>query len=225
MRQRYALPRILWLWIPFLGILIKLIGEKYFYVHHMDWIAEENGPYEILQVLILIPALLTALTILKHMPKDNWLYVGWIALAAICCVYVIGEEISWGQHILNWTTPEFWQGVNDQGETNLHNTSSWLDQKPRLLLSLGVYIGGLIMPVLMFYKPKIIQKQFQILIPSRDFIVTASICLFIKIFDKIGETTGDHILGRNAESEEIFLFYFVFLYLLLMKKRLVPAKQ
>src|SRR3546814_4167282 len=52
-----------------------------------------------------------------------------------------GEEASWGQHYAGWLTPDNWQALNDQGETNLHNTSSWLDQKPRTLLEIGVIVG------------------------------------------------------------------------------------
>ncbi len=37
--------------------------------------------------------------------------------------------------------------LNDQGETNLHNMSSWLDQKPRTLLEIWVVIGGIVIPV------------------------------------------------------------------------------
>ena len=32
-----------------------------------------------------------------------------------------GEEISWGQRIIGWDTPDGWRDVNLQGETNLHN--------------------------------------------------------------------------------------------------------
>jgi hypothetical protein len=32
-----------------------------------------------------------------------------------------GEEISWGQRIFGWETPESWSAKNAQSETNLHN--------------------------------------------------------------------------------------------------------
>ena len=38
-------------------------------------------------------------------------------LLAVCC----GEEISWGQRIFGWRTPEFFSNHNAQNETNLHN--------------------------------------------------------------------------------------------------------
>lgn len=54
--------------------------------------------------------------------------------------YFAGEEVSWGQHLFGWETPEGFVAINDQQETNLHNTSSWLDQKPRLLLECWVLL-------------------------------------------------------------------------------------
>lgn len=55
-------------------------------------------------------------------------------------IYFAGEEISWGQHLFGWETPDSFVAINDQQETNLHNTSSWLDQKPRLLLEIWVLL-------------------------------------------------------------------------------------
>lgn len=67
----------------------------------------------------------------------------WLALFGLGCVYFLGEEISWGQHLFGWATPDSWMEINDQGETNLHNTSGWLDQIPRTILSIGIIAGGL----------------------------------------------------------------------------------
>ena len=36
-------------------------------------------------------------------------------------VFVAGEELSWGQHIFEFTTPEFLRGLNRQNEFNVHN--------------------------------------------------------------------------------------------------------
>lgn len=40
---------------------------------------------------------------------------------AILLVVCFGEEISWGQRIFGWRTPEFFSKHNAQNETNLHN--------------------------------------------------------------------------------------------------------
>lgn len=223
--DKEKLPKILWLWLPVFAILTQLIGENFIYTDYVGWVVSENGPYELLQFFIILLAFFVAASILVRMDKSDKFLVGWIALACVCCLYVAGEEISWAQHFAKWNTPEYWASFNDQNETNLHNTSSWLDQKPRLILSIGVYIGGLIIPLFLKYKPVLLPQRFRMIYPTSAFAVTAAICLFVKLLDKLGDVTNLHILGRAAESEEQFLFYFVLLYLLLMKKRLIPAKN
>ncbi|MCB9982820.1 MAG: hypothetical protein H6861_03965 [Rhodospirillales bacterium] len=50
--------------------------------------------------------------------------------------------------------------MNDQNETNLHNISSRFDQKPRLILLVGVVVGGLIIPALQHFKSKRVPQIF-----------------------------------------------------------------
>ncbi len=45
-------------------------------------------------------------------------------LGAAACMLAAGEEISWGQCLFGWTTPDFLMGLNQQGETNIHNIYS-----------------------------------------------------------------------------------------------------
>jgi hypothetical protein len=74
------------------------------------------------------------------------LAVCWIMLM----VFLMGEEVSWGQRILNFPTPEKMSEVNVQGETNLHNiavVSTFMGGTYRYLsiLLLGT---GLVLPLL-----------------------------------------------------------------------------
>ena len=50
-----------------------------------------------------------------------WHYRSFFVLLTIACFYVAMEEISWGQRLLGFSSPEFFQSQNLQGETNLHN--------------------------------------------------------------------------------------------------------
>lgn len=42
-------------------------------------------------------------------------------LLALLFLVCAGEEISWGQRIFDWETPQILEEMNAQGETNLHN--------------------------------------------------------------------------------------------------------
>lgn len=49
--------------------------------------------------------------------RKNWFY---LALAFLF-IFGAGEEISWGQHLFQYATPEFWKSHNVQAEFNVHN--------------------------------------------------------------------------------------------------------
>lgn len=187
----------------------------------------EQGPHEFVEFVVLVIAFIVTLATLRRLDwkKDKWLAV-WIALAAACCFYVAGEEVSWGQKFVQWSTPEFWANINDQNETNLHNTSSWLDQKPRLILLIGVIVGGLIIPLLKKFRAQWLPKKFEIIYPPAILSLTALMTLGIEITDKIDKALEDVILfGRSSEVEELYLFYFVLLYLVILRRRILQNQR
>ena len=59
-------------------------------------------------------------------------------IGALSCLYIAGEEMSWGQHFFHWNTPEYWAMVNRQEETNLHNTYYIFEKLPRCILEIGI---------------------------------------------------------------------------------------
>src|SRR5690606_9029396 len=130
------------LWLPLLLLAAQLIAEKLVTGPMHDRQLTENGAVETLQFMLLVGACAHAWLLLRDLKFQKPVYLSvWALLAALGCFYVGGEEVSWGQHFLNWDTPEYWRAINDQEETNLHNTSAWFDQKPRLLLELSVVVG------------------------------------------------------------------------------------
>lgn len=218
--------KILWLFIPVMLIIIQVILEITLPNSILRPLHGENGPVELLQFFVISAAFFVAISILFKMDrkKQKWV-TAWISIAAICSFYVAWEEISWGQHILEWNTPEFWSQVNDQQETNLHNVSSWLDQKPRLLLEIGVLVGGLIIPALMAYKRNLLPERFTIIYPPAQICITAGIAVIVKVTEKVGDAMDVFFFERGSEIIEFYLFYFVLLYLLEMRKRLVKKEH
>lgn len=220
------MKKLFWLYIPLIAIAVQIALNLTLPFETLLHLHGEDGPLEFIQFLVIGAAFITACTIFVKCRKSasKWL-LSWIGLAAICSFYVTFEEISWGQHFLDWGTPEFWTEVNDQQETNFHNTSSWLDQKPRLILEIGVLVGGLIMPLIMKLKPALLPARFAIIYPPATLGVVAAVAVFVKIADKIGDKTEMILFERGSEVIELYLFYFVLLYLFEMKKRMLPAKQ
>lgn len=215
--DKARLSPVFWLWIPVAFMAIQLSFEIFMNGPFLAWIVSENGPVESLQALIMVGALFVSLSYFFSDIKKTPVLNVWFGLAAICSFYVAGEEISWGQHLLDWTTPENWAQINDQNETNLHNTSSWLDQKPRLVLEVGIVTGTLILPLLKKRGWLKLPKQIEILLPPIQLSVIAILVIAPKIFEKIFELFDIAIFARLSEIQELYMFYFVFIYLIMLK--------
>ena len=181
----------------------------------------EGGPHEKFQALFVFVGLVYAAR-LFFLVEGLWLKL-WFGIAALSCLYITGEEISWGQNFFGWVTPEFWSGVNDQQETNLHNTSDWLDQKPKTLLQIGVLVGGFIIPALQRWKPSVLPARYASVYPTWHVVVTACFVAFVKIVDTIQDMIHPYadwrMFWRASEVLELYIYYFVLIYLIAMWKR------
>ncbi len=219
------LPRIWWLWLPLAVALALLLLGQYaprFYDH---WIgSEDRGMLELSHVVVPLASMLLAIRILfmPQLREIRALY-GLVALIAIACLYIAGEEASWGQHYLGWATPEGWQAVNDQGETNLHNISSWFDQKPRALLEAAIVIGGILVPLFALWKPQLRQGRFALVLPPLACLPVALLAEVSKLTDRLADFLGPaaHLFRRASEVQELYFYLFILLYLIILRRRLV----
>lgn len=102
------------------------------------WLFVEDGPVEIAQVLLLgFAAALFCSVALRSAGSRRWP----AACLAVGSALWLGEEISWGQRIFGWSTPEGWEKVNLQQETNLHNlVRPWPVELHNLLPLLGLVL-------------------------------------------------------------------------------------
>lgn len=143
------LPKWLWL-IAAPAILPLIILTRYLDPEFFElWIEPEGGLIEVVTPVILLVATISGILIARRhaLLPAKWV-AAWFALHAMGSFYFAGEDLSWGQHFFGWRTPPSIVALNDQGETNLHNMSSWFDQKPRVLLVLWSILGGAGAPLL-----------------------------------------------------------------------------
>lgn len=210
------------LFIPLLALALQCVMEMMYTSIELAHLMTENGPVETAQWIIMAFALgFGVLTLLRINPRTQAPLFAWVLIAVLASIYILGEEVSWGQHFLNWDTPEYWKAVNDQHETNFHNTSSWLDQKPRLILFAGIVIGGIIFPLLQKYKPGTLPEKFSIIYPSMALMPTALLVAGPYLAQEIAEHFFDGgIFERVSEIQELYMYYFILLYLIMLRKRL-----
>lgn len=88
----------------------------------MVWLfgAEERDTGVVEYATVLAWGLIAVLCLKLGCRRRSWerlFYFGGAAVAVIA----LGEEISWGQWLFFWSSPEFFEERNLQGETNVHN--------------------------------------------------------------------------------------------------------
>jgi len=204
-----------WLWVVFplalfvLTILLSAMGRGYYDMV----VAKEQGMAEQATVIALIPGIGAGILILfnaRRLPA-RWL-AGWFLIVTLACVYFAGEECSWGQHLFQWETGNFFREHNDQDETNLHNMSSWLDQKPRMVVEIAILIGALILPIVRQFSSSGRSKRPHPDRPAYWFwptlvcSVSALIMVVIRTPKRIYQITGWDWIPREGTSE-IHEFY------------------
>jgi hypothetical protein len=72
---------------------------------------------------------------------------GFDALVALFCLFVAGEEVSWGQRLIGYTPPGVFLEHNTQQEANLHNFAD-IFGRPKWMLIMALAGYGLLLPAL-----------------------------------------------------------------------------
>ncbi|MDZ7735000.1 MAG: hypothetical protein U5P41_01795 [Gammaproteobacteria bacterium] len=138
--------------------------------------------------------------------------------------YFAGEEVSWGQHFFDWQTPEELATINDQRETNLHNISSWFDQKPRFLLELFVLFGGVILPAWRLTAGEVFSTESGSFWfwPACVCLPSALLAILVYMPDRLisGIDYSESGMLRLSEIQELFYAVFLFIYLASIAARL-----
>ena len=206
-----ALPVVVFL-VPYLSRIRGIGADLYLY--------GEDGWIEILTIIFLLVAIFFGVTflLLNKVPSHGWIR-WWMALLILGSIYFAGEEASWGQHFIGYNTPEFWQNFNDQGETNLHNTSPLFDQLPRTLLSIAALIGGVLVPLYFLFAqqyPKRSSLHYW-LWPTYACLPAAFLSLLVSWHEKVYKIMDVEVPVildvRAGEVKESLLALFIMLYI------------
>lgn len=118
-------------------------------VFHMTWLEGEDSVGEWMTFWAFLLAsffVLRALRWRRQMDRWTLLYLSGLALLFFVCA---GEEISWGQRLIGFGTPDFMDDANEQGEFNLHNLG-FTSLRPIVIFSTIVQFFGIILPLLLW---------------------------------------------------------------------------
>jgi hypothetical protein len=227
LRQADRLPAWLSLWLPLAAVALLLLLWQIDPRFYRAYVGGEIGILEASHVVIPLISVIYCLRILA-LPeaRADRLVALWIVLGLLGSVYMAGEEASWGQHYAGWLTPESWQALNDQGETNLHNTSSWLDQKPRTLLEIGVVVGGIVIPLLALWRPAIRSGSVALFLPPLACLPVALLAELSKLSERLPSNwLGEVVLfDRASEVQELYFSLFILFYLMVFRHRVLARR-
>ena len=178
---------------------------------------EENGIVEFAQVIVLFLSIIILLRYFKFYLKNlKKFFQIVLILYLVGLTYYFFEEISWGQHLFFWMTPDFFSKLNSQNETNLHNMSNLFNELPRTLLllfcSLSFLFAKLInssskyLSLFLFPNSKLIYISFLIL-----FFVLPD--LILDIFDIkpffLGWEVEKHPFNFQVDLTQLITFNFI----------------
>ena len=197
----------------------------------LGWLDGEYGIIEIVTVVLLVPAVALALaTLTWPRIRSSGLLMAWLVAHGAGALYFAGEEISWGQHLFAWETGEWFRQVNDQNETNLHNISSWLDQKPRSLLLLWILLAGALWPLVERRRGYLDEDGFLgKVLPTRELVPLSLTVVLVRaphyLADAFDLAKGG--LARQVvepinltEVQECLFAVFILLYVIALRRRL-----
>ncbi len=221
---RYPLPVLpvwIWLWLPLSVIPVVSLVRSISLPVYETVIESEHGILETVTVMALIPAVLVGFKLFLRCSNVLSLKLRiWMLLIALGAAFFAGEEASWGQHWFGWKTPEPLAAINKQNETNLHNTSTWLNQKPRWGLRVWVLVAGIFFVVHAWRKEGTFdqarhwQPWFW---PTLDVLPSAILVWAVMLFENYQKATGfvpeQYFNHRYSEFEELYLSFFILFYI------------
>jgi hypothetical protein len=152
-------------WLPLVGAV--LLAATFVHRPVFSTIVMEDGPLEWLQFagFLAASAFLAVASFLLFRRGDG---VGGVLLliGALGVFGIAGEEISWGQRVLDLETPEALEAANHQRELNLHNVTTFPAQRIGNYLQLVLGAAGLLLPWLTrTRRPRVTNRVLRLLSP------------------------------------------------------------
>ena len=212
-----------WLGIP-LAAALSVVGSYAIDADwHRRWVTGESGILETAQfIFMVIGFAIAAQLMFAPFVRQRPLVLAMTALAALACLFIGGEEVSWGQHIFFWQDPSLVTAVNDEGELSLHNMNKGFERGPRALLEIGVAAGGLLVPILCAYAPWLRQNRMALFLPAAALVPSALLAILFKGAAALAKysAVGVGIAGRPSEAVEFYLYFFMMAYLIVFERRI-----
>lgn len=217
-----------WLGVPLASAAALITVHALYPDFYLNWVLPEGyGFLEVLHFLEPGAGFLIAVWLLCQPLVREWTALHrLLLLAAIACVYIAGEEMSWGQHWFRWGTPEYWSEINRQDETNLHNTNYVFNQLPQLILEIGILAGGIVAPLLDRIFGIFRRGLLAVVLPPLELMPVALLAFATKGLSTLQKSdVGTGLLTRPSETMELYYFMFILFYLVVLARRIILLQE
>ncbi len=218
--------------------VIMVVTALFFFTNSMDVntrIQEEDGVLEYLTALfflvagvIFIYAMTSKRSTVRKKLKDYRLL---LIILGILCIFAALEEISFGQRLFGWDSPEYFEENSSQEETDFHNFEE-------ISLVFGVaaavlVLYGLIIPFGLRHRPRTFawfREFLSIKIPyppvqSSIIFLIGILCIVIDYMMKI--ITGDRFVANEYQEFFFgygFLIFSMYLFDVRFQKIMIPGR-
>jgi hypothetical protein len=209
-------------------MLAAILGAAYVGGPIGHWVFEspigvqESG----IGALALAAAVVTLIAFFQPAIRHNWKVRGWLIAFVAAMVYFAGEDLNWGQYYIGWATPEYFQLHNKENETNLHNISSWFNQKPRLMVELWLLIACIAVPLGWSLPQRLTSRAVPAMFwPDGRLVLIAAMALLVLATDWLSKRGLIPRTLRWSEVEEIYFAYGWLIYSFLLLGRVRQRRR
>jgi hypothetical protein len=172
----------------------------------------EDGWIENGQLVMFAGAVILSVSVSRALARQGHVaWAGAYAVLALALFWVTGEEISWGQRVFGFQTPDWVKGWNVQGEVNVHN----LGGVTRALSRVMTGVLSALVPASLLSKRLDAARQERwalrlwmphpVLVPSLLCVLSYPFIRQVYSWRNPDETTMSLVVSRLQEPRELIL--------------------
>ncbi len=191
------------------------------------WFTGEDGFAETLQVIFYFSCFFLSLVAAYWYWRggENLIGVLYLGLSFVF-IFMVGEEVSWGQRIIGWETAESFARINKQDETNLHNIYGVGSLFKWIQLLVGAY--GTIVSIIVWRWNRLqpYRNRLWAVVPHYTLIGYFALLFVWRIYRNFLEPPEDFyfVISEYNEVLELVLAVGFFLFLIFQMRRLSKSK-
>ncbi|PNI10459.1 hypothetical protein CXX84_03090 [Arthrobacter sp. AFG7.2] len=171
------------------------------------WLVNEDSLIEWLQFLCLLGASIFLPLITVYLVRaKRWGMALLYGVVTLGVWFLTGEEISWGQRIFGWATPDALNEVNRQGETTVHNIRGVQELVPAAMLLASLY--GAAAPLVWAAVGKRWEhlKSRRLLVPPLCLVPAFLLAAAYRLFRLLIWPEPTFVISEYAEAMELCLY-------------------